>query len=96
LSFKIGDRVIISGARPRLGFIVEDFGLQGPGEFSVVFDGGTRRYVEASNLTLETPRFVHVVTQRTVWVTLPGDTAGHKLTNDDALALLRQLEEALS
>lgn len=97
---KIGDRVVSTqrgGEGP--GVIVENFGQQFPGEFSVVLDrggSGARRYIKTYDLTPETPRFVNVVTQKTVWVTLPGDNAGHKLTNDDALTLLRQLEEALS
>lgn len=47
-------------------------------------------------VTRVVPQFVNVVTSRSIWVTLPGDNAGHRLTNDDALTLLRQLEEALS
>jgi hypothetical protein len=42
-----------------------------------------------------TPKFVNVITSRTIWVTLPGDNAGHKLTEDDAQALFRQLEAIL-
>jgi hypothetical protein len=61
-------------------------------------EGSVALAFPARELRPLTPKtvFVHVQTQRTIWVTLPGDTAGHKLSNDDALALLRQLEEALS
>jgi hypothetical protein len=42
-----------------------------------------------------TPKFVNVIESRTIWVTLPGDNAGHKLSEDDAQALFRQLEAIL-
>lgn len=42
-----------------------------------------------------TDDYVHVVDARQIWVTLPGDTAGHKLTETQARTLFHQLEEIL-
>lgn len=39
------------------------------------------------------PRFVNTLS--TIWVTLPGDNAGHRLTNEQARQLLRELEEVV-
>jgi hypothetical protein len=97
--FKVGDRVEIYGyARstdkwngPAVvtkvhpdGVTVDRIGA-GP-----VYEGGY-----FNSMHVRSPAFVHVVTQRTVWVTLPGDNAGHKLSEDDAQALFRQLEAIL-
>lgn len=49
----------------------------------------------ADELELVEPQFVNVTTARSIWVTLPGDNAGHRLTEDEARALFRQLEEVV-
>lgn len=41
------------------------------------------------------PEYVHVIESRQIWVTLPGDTAGHKLSEDEARTLFHQLEAIL-
>lgn len=41
------------------------------------------------------PEYVHVIESRQIWVTLPGDTAGHKLTEDEVKTLFRQLEAVI-
>lgn len=100
--FKIGDRVLVRSPRypefngpATVSYLpknllaptnvhVRQEGREGPLSFPV------------NEVLLADPQFVNVQTQKTIWVTLPGDNAGHKLTNDDALTLLRQLEEALS
>ena len=55
-------------------------------------DGSYGLYFKGE-LELIEPEFVHVVERREIWVTLPGDTAGHKLTEEQARTLFRQLEE---
>lgn len=51
--------------------------------------------VEGPTTGLIDPEYVHVIESRQIWVTLPGDTAGHRLTEDQARTLFHQLEEIL-
>jgi len=51
--------------------------------------------VEGPTTGLIDPEYVHIIESRQIWVTLPGDTAGHKLSEDQARTLFHQLEEIL-
>lgn len=98
---KIGDRVIFRHFKPEgeFGTVIEPTGTWKEnivqGELVVSLDSGSTYYTRPDELEIELPQFVNVVTSRSIWVTLPGDNAGHKLTEDEARALFRQLEEVI-
>lgn len=52
-------------------------------------------FFNEDEVVLESEHYVNVIESRAIWVTLPGDNAGHKLTEDEARALFVQLEEIL-
>jgi hypothetical protein len=106
LSFKVGDRVRITAAYEQYAGLtgtVERVNLGGDAyPYALTLDPndvfkseGGDFLVERDEIEALTPQFVNVVTSRSIWVTLPGDNAGHRLTESEARALFVQLEEIL-
>lgn len=97
MSFLLGDRVRDNFGRSGR---ITSLDAGGHGQYiDVEYDADVplnNGWYKDDELQALEPEFVHVQVSKAIWVTLPGDTAGHKLTNDEALTLLRQLEEALS
>lgn len=105
--FKVGDKVRTNIARREapIGSVgtLTRCDMIRPGEVCVEFPSEitTKRYFylaaegQVEHVDPRPEKFVNVIESRTIWVTLPGDNAGHKLSEDDAQALFRQLEEIL-
>lgn len=96
--FKVGDRVRVEGTDTEFDGLTGTFEGEIPGRkhpLNVLLTGAGVRYFSPGELVRLSPRFVNVVDNPSIWVTLPGDNAGHKLTTAEAKQLLRELEEVV-
>ena len=106
-TLKVGDRVRLDDDHGRFGYSgvgtvrrltsVGDYVL----DFEEVFVSGMPEATAPgigfplSRLTLLDSPFVNVIENRSIWITLPGDIAGHRLTEEQAKQLLWELEAAV-
>lgn len=94
-TFKVGDRVRFEDD-DKVAIIT---GPDSDGQYDWFheYEDGAQGLAYESELTLveSAPRFVNTTEVRIVWITLPGADRSYALSQEQAYALFRQLEEVV-